>query len=35
MKERIYEGCDRVYQVKKFNNLKELINNTHVEFGEN
>ena len=35
MKERIYEGCDRVYQVKKFNNLKELINNTQVEYGEN
>ncbi len=35
MKERIYEGCDRVYEVKKFNNLKEVINNTQVEYGEN
>ncbi len=32
MGERIYRGCERVYNVKKFNNLKEIINNTKNEF---
>ena len=35
MGDRIYKGCNRVYNVKKFNNLKELINNTQNEFGDN
>ena len=34
MGERISKGCNRVYNVKKFNNLKEIINNTREEFGE-
>ena len=33
MGERIYRGCERVHQYKKFNNLKEIINNTKKEFG--
>ncbi len=35
MSERIYKGCERVYDIKKFNNLKEIINNSKKEFGEN
>ena len=34
MAERIYKGCERVYDIKKFNNLKEIINNSKNEFGE-
>lgn len=34
MNERIYKGCKRELSSKKFNNLKELIENTKVEFGE-
>ncbi len=33
MGERIYSGCEKVFQAKKFNNLKEIINNTKKEFG--
>ena len=33
MGERIYSGCEKVFEAKKFNNLKEMINNTKVEFG--
>ncbi len=33
MVERIYSGCERVFSAKKFNNLKEIINNTKEEFG--
>lgn len=32
MGERIYRGCESVYNAKKFNNLKEIINNTKKEF---
>ena len=32
MEERIYRGCESVYNAKKFNNLKEIINNTKKEF---
>ena len=27
MKERIYKGCERKLEAKKFNNIKEIINN--------
>ena len=33
MGDRIYRGCERVYEAKKFNNLKEIINNSKQEFG--
>ena len=33
MGERIYKGCARVYNEKKFNNLKEMINNSKEIFG--
>ncbi len=33
MGDRIYRGCERVNEVKKFNNLKEIINNSKQEFG--
>lgn len=33
MGERIYTGCERIFEAKKFNNLKEIINNTKSEFG--
>lgn len=33
MGERIYSGCEKVFSAKKFNNLKEIINNTKSEFG--
>ena len=32
MGERIYKGCARVYNEKKFNNLKEMIENSKKEF---
>lgn len=35
MVERIISGCERTFYATKFNNLKELINNTKLEFGEN
>ncbi len=34
MVERIYSGCERIFAAKKFSNLKEIINNTKEEFGE-
>ena len=34
MGERIYKGCDRVHYVKKFKNLKEMINNSKEQYGE-
>ncbi len=34
MGERICKGCNRVYNAKKFNNLKEIINNSRNEFGD-
>ena len=34
MKERIYKGCKREINAKKFNNLKEMINNCKSEFGD-
>ena len=33
MGERICKGCARVYNGKKFNNLKEIIENSKKEFG--
>ncbi len=33
MGERICSGCEKVFDAKKFNNLKEMINNTKTEFG--
>ena len=33
MGERIYSGCEKVFDATKFNNLKEMINNTQKEFG--
>ena len=33
MGERIYKGCERLFEVKKFENLKEMITNTKKEFG--
>ncbi len=33
MGERICTGCEKVFSAKKFNNLKEIINNTKSEFG--
>ena len=33
MGERIYSGCEKVFDATKFNNLKEMINNTKKEFG--
>lgn len=32
MSERIYKGCKRINEAKKFNNIKEIIENTKVEF---
>ena len=34
MGERIYTGCERVFEATKFNNLKEVITNTKKEFGD-
>ncbi len=34
MGERICKGTNRVYNIRKFQNLKEIINNTQKEFGE-
>ena len=34
MEERIYKGCKREINAKKFNNLKEMINNCKSEFGD-
>ncbi len=33
MGERIYKGCERIFKAKKFNNIKEMMNNTKKEFG--
>ena len=33
MEDRISRGCARVYNEKKFNNLKEIINNSKEVFG--
>ena len=33
MKETIYHGCKRLHEPKKFNNIKEIIENTKKEFG--
>ena len=33
MGERIHKGCSRVYNEKKFSNLKEIINNSKEVFG--
>ena len=33
MGERIYKGCEKVFEAKKFENLKEMITNTKKEFG--
>ncbi len=33
MGERIYKGCEKVFEAKKFENLKEMITNTKNEFG--
>lgn len=33
MGERIYSGCEKVFNATKFNDLKEMINNTKNEFG--
>lgn len=35
MGERIYTGCERIYNAPKYNNLKEMINSTREKFGEN
>lgn len=34
MKERIYKGCERIVEAKKFNNIKEIITNAKTEFGD-
>lgn len=34
MEERIYSGCERVFEARKFNNLKEMINNTKDKYGD-
>lgn len=34
MGERIVKGCERIYDAKAFKNLKEMINNTKVEYAE-
>jgi long-chain acyl-CoA synthetase len=33
MGERIVQGCERIYEAKKFNNLKEILENTKKEYG--
>lgn len=33
MSERIYTGCERIIEAKKFENIKELITNTKEEYG--
>lgn len=33
MGERIYKGCERIFEARKFENLKEMINNTKKQFG--
>lgn len=33
MGEKIFTGCEKIFSAKKFNNLKEIINNTKSEFG--
>ena len=33
MGERIYKGCERIFEAKKFNNIKEMIDNTKKEYG--
>lgn len=33
MGERIYSGCEKVFNATRFNDLKEMINNTKKEFG--
>ncbi len=34
MKERIIEGCERLYQAPKFNNMKEIIHYAKEHYGE-
>ena len=34
MKERIYKGCERKLEAKKFNNIKEIINNCKETYGD-
>lgn len=34
MGERIYKGCERVQKTRKFNNLKEIINNAKEQHGD-
>lgn len=34
MGERIHKGCKRIYQIRHFNNLKEMIKNTEERYGE-
>ena len=34
MKERIYKGCERIVEAKKFNNLKEMVENTKAEYSD-
>lgn len=33
MGERIYSGCEKIFNATRFNDLKEMINNTKKEFG--
>ena len=33
MGERIYKGCERIFETQKFENIKEMINNTKEKFG--
>lgn len=34
MGERIYKGCERIYEGVEFNNLKEIIQNTEKNYGD-
>ena len=34
MGERIYKGCERIVEATKFNNLKEVVNNTKNEYSD-
>ena len=34
MRERICSGCERIFEARKFENLKEMIKNTKEKFGD-
>jgi len=35
MSERIYKGCERIFEAQKFENLKQILSNTKEQFGSN